>query len=81
MITECIQRHPPVYRIKDLLGEPIQGTFYAQELQKVKPKTEYEVEKILKKRTKRGQLEYFVTYKGYPKKFNQWIPSVNLHAL
>lgn len=81
VITECIQRHPPVYRIKDLLGEPIQGTFYAQELQKVKPKTEYEVEKILKKRTKRGQLEYFVTYKGYPKKFNQWIPSVNLHAL
>lgn len=32
IVTECVKRDPPVYRIKDLLGEPIQGTFYPQEL-------------------------------------------------
>ena len=29
VVTECVPRIPPVYRIKDLLDEPSQGTFYA----------------------------------------------------
>ncbi|CAL1272260.1 unnamed protein product [Larinioides sclopetarius] len=33
-VSECVKRDPLVYRVKDLLGENIQGTFYAQELQK-----------------------------------------------
>lgn len=77
-VTECVRREPPVYRISDLLGEAIQGTFYAQELQKVRPKEEFLIEKIMKKRTRKGQLEYYVKYRGYPDKFNQWIPSSNL---
>jgi hypothetical protein len=81
IVTECIRRIPPVYRIKDLLDENIQGTFYAQELQKVSVKEEFTVEKILKKRTRKGQVEYFVKYRGYPNKFNQWIPSSNVFAL
>lgn len=81
IVTECISRHPPVYRIKDLLNEPIEGTFYAEELQRVLPKKDFTVEKILKKRTRKGQLEYQVKFKGYTTKFNQWIPSSNLFTL
>ena len=81
IVTECVLRDPPVYRIKDLLDEPIQGTFYSQELQKVQPKNEYTIEKILKKRWRKGRLEYEVKFKGYPSKFNQWIPSSNLFSL
>lgn len=81
IITECVQRVPKVYRIKDLLGEPIEGTFYAQELQKVQLKDNFAVEEVLKKRIRKGQIEYFVKYRGYPKKFNQWIPSANLFLL
>ncbi|CAL1301221.1 unnamed protein product, partial [Larinioides sclopetarius] len=33
-VSECVKRVPLVYRVKDLLGEDIKGTFYAQELQK-----------------------------------------------
>ena len=81
VVTECVRRDPPEYRIKDLLDEPIQGTFYAQELQKVEPKKDYAIEKILKKRMRKGRLEYEVKFKGYPSKFNQWIPSSNLFSL
>ena len=56
-VTECIPRNPPVYRIKDLLDEPIQGTFYAEELQRVRPKQDFSIEKILKKRIRKGQQE------------------------
>ncbi|CAL1298498.1 unnamed protein product [Larinioides sclopetarius] len=34
-VSDCVKRDPLVYRLKDLLGEDIQGTFSAQELQKV----------------------------------------------
>lgn len=81
IVTECIQRDPPVYRIKDLLGEPIQGTFYREELQKVRPKEEFSIEKIIKKRKRNRRIDYFVKFKGYPQKFNQWISSDDLFSL
>lgn len=81
VITECVSRDPPVYRIKDLLDEPVLGTFYAQELQKVKPKSEFPVERVISKRSRKGHLEYLVKYKGYPQKFNQWLPASNLFSL
>lgn len=81
VIAECVLRVPPVYRIKDLMRESIQGTFYARELQRVRAKEQFPVEKILKKRTRKGHLEYYVKYRGYPKKFNQWIPSAHLFSL
>lgn len=77
-ITECVKRFPAVYRIQDLLGEPILGTFYPQQIQKVKLKETYPIEKIINKRYKKGDIEYFVKYRGYPDKFNQWIPSSSL---
>lgn len=80
-VTECVLRDPPVYRIKDLLDEAIEGTFYKHELQKVKPKNDFAVEKIIKKRKRKGLLEYQVKFKGYPAKFNQWIPSSDLFSL
>ncbi|XP_054711451.1 uncharacterized protein LOC129221040 [Uloborus diversus] len=81
IVTECVKRHPPVYRVKDLLGESIQGTFYSQELQKVKLKEDYTIEKILKKRVRKNKTEYFVKFRGYPEKFNQWITASNLSSL
>lgn len=81
VITECVKRQPSVYRISDLLGDPILGTFYPQELQKVRLKEEYKIEKILKKRMRKKQTEYFVKYKGYPNKFNEWIPVSHLLTL
>ncbi|GBM20213.1 hypothetical protein AVEN_216637-1 [Araneus ventricosus] len=51
-VSECVKRNPLVYRVKGLLGEDIQGTFYAQGLQKVEKNNHFPIEKILRKRIK-----------------------------
>ena len=52
-IVRCIETNPPVYVFKDDHGEILEGTFYAEELQKViKTDDVYKIETILKKRKK-----------------------------
>ena len=51
MIGKCIETRPPVYLVKDVHGEILEGTFYAEEIQKViKQDDVYKIEPILKKR-------------------------------
>jgi hypothetical protein len=76
-IAEKYPTHPVTYGLKDLAGESIKGKFYEQEIQKVvKTDDVYEIEKILKTRKRGGKIEYFVKWKGYPEKFNSWVPEV-----
>jgi len=67
IITKVSLRDPVVYKLEDLRGEPLIGSFYEQELQKVATPSVEELEQL--KQTvrvdKRG-LDYFVKYKGYP---------------
>ena len=42
---------PPTYTIKDTLGEPVQGTFYEQELQ-LSAREIFRIERVLKKKKK-----------------------------
>ena len=72
-----------VYKVKDMGGGAITGTFYTNELQKVnKPAdTLWKVEKVFKKRRRAGRQEVFVKWMGYPKKFNSWIPKANLQKV
>lgn len=51
-----------MYRNKHLLDEPIQGTFYPQELHKVQLKENNTVVKILDKRLRKRHVEYFVKF-------------------
>ncbi len=70
-----------VYKVSDAKGEVLIGTFYAQELQRVNEPEEdklYDIREILKERTvtdKKGKKhkEYFVSFVGFPRKFNQWV--------
>ncbi|XP_060557374.1 uncharacterized protein LOC132717822 [Ruditapes philippinarum] len=66
----------PVYKVEDWDGEPIDGTFYQQELQAitVDENTEYHVEKILQKRTRKKQRQVLVRWLHWPKKYDSWIP-------
>lgn len=66
------------YTITDLMDEPIQGTYYDHELQKVSefdPEThEFRMEKIVRTRKLKGKpKEFLVKWEGYPDKFNSWI--------
>jgi len=66
---------PVTYKLKDLAGEDIKGTFYEDELQSVtKAEDEqFDIERILKTRKRSGKVEYFVKWRGYPAKFNSWV--------
>ena len=73
-VVRCRETRPPVYVVKDDHGEELEGTFYAEELQKVIKKDDvYKIETILKKRKKGRRVQYLVKWLGYPETFNSWI--------
>ena len=77
-VTHRVPRTPPVYRLADLMGEPLQGTFYTEELQKVRAREDdyFPIEKILKTRKRNGVKEYYVKYLNWPEKFSGWTADV-----
>lgn len=69
---------PPTYIIEDLNGEEIRGKFYREELQKIiKADNIFRIEKVLKKRKRKGKTEYFVRWEGYSPKFDSWVENIN----
>ena len=59
----------------DKLREPVQGTFYEQELQ-LSVQEMFRIERVLKK--KKNQV--LVKGKGYSNGFNSWTPSADLEV-
>ena len=76
VIDQILPTHPVTYKIRDLADEPIVGSFYEQQLQKT-AQTTFRIEKVLRKR--KGQA--LVKWKGYPEKFNSWVPLEDLERL
>ena len=78
-----LKQQIPMYKLEDLNGEELVGSFYQAELQKVK-KTEdtiWEVEKILRKRRRQNKDYVFVKWLNYPSSFNSWILERDLREL
>lgn len=71
------QNGVPMYSLRDLNNENILGLFYNSELQKVEKDENslWFIDKILKTRKRKGKLEYFVSWEGFPPSFNSWILS------
>ena len=72
-IKEIQETNPITYKLEDLQGEEIKGTFYEPELQKTEQQI-YRIEKIIKKEKGRS----FVKWKGYSDKFNSWVDNKDL---
>ena len=74
-IAARLPTSPVTYELRDLAGEPIKGRFYEPEIQKVlKSDVErYDIERIIKTRKRDGKIQYLVSWKGYPSKFNSWV--------
>ena len=68
IIDEIRFTNPITYKIKDLNGEVIKGTFYREELQKTDQEV-YRIEKIIRK----SKGKALVKWKGYPDEFNSWV--------
>ena len=63
----------PRYIVQDLEGEELSSVLNENELVSYTPKDGYKIEKILKRRTKRGKKMFFVKWLSYPEKFNTWV--------
>ena len=71
VVDEILNTNPLTYRLVDLLGEKITGSFYEAELS---PSSQdvFRIEKVIRRDQKKKKA--FVKWKGYPDKFNSWVP-------
>ena len=72
-IKEIRETNPITYKLEDLQGEEIKGTFYEPELQKTEQQI-FRIEKIIKKEKGKS----LVKWKGYSDKFNSWVDNKDL---
>ena len=74
-VHEVHPSEPPVYRLRDDLGDVLDDAFYELELQKVSVPNDkmYRVESVLQRRKVGGRTEALMKWFGYPSKFNSWI--------
>jgi len=66
---------PVTYELRDLAVKTIKGRFYEPEIQKVLKSDDehYDIERIVKTRKRNGKIQYLVSWKGYPSKFDSWV--------
>ena len=62
-----------MYKIADLNGEEITGTFHEPELQKTSQEL-FRIEKVIK----RGKKKSLVKWKGYSDDFNSWVDNKDI---
>lgn len=64
-----------MYKVRDFNEELIEGDFYENDLQKVDKSEDslWLIEKVIKKRVRKGQKELFIKFESWPEKFNQWV--------
>src|SRR5271157_2057892 len=79
-ITEVKYTNPFTYNLKDMNGEPIDGSFYGDELQKTNQEV-YRIEKIIRKKKINGIEHGLVKWLGYNNKFNEWKPMSEIEKL
>ena len=80
-------RHSPsaktVYKLEDRSGEPIQGSWYPEELEPI-GQNRYLVERIIRRRcltNSTSEEEALVKWRGWPTKFNTWVPISDFQRL
>ena len=78
VVTARMPTAPVTYKLKDLTGDAIKGTFYSDELQIVSKLDDalFDIERIVKTRKRAGKVEYLVKWRGYPEKFNSWVKTL-----
>ena len=61
----------PTYKLEELDGSPLHGTFYEQDVQKVRISDDhiFRIEKIVKRKGNK----ILVQWKGWPQKYDSWI--------
>ena len=72
-IKQVVEHARPLYKLEDLAGEDILGSFYPEEVQKVDKPEVFRIEKVLRYRGVGKNREALVKWLGYDNKFNSWV--------
>ena len=72
-ITKILNTKPVTYKIADLKGEEIKGSFYEPELQKTGQQV-FRIEEVIKEEKNKS----LVKWKGYHEKFNSWVDNKDI---
>ena len=70
--------NPITYKLKDLRGEDIQGSFYEPELLKAKQEV-FRIDKVIRRDHQKKQA--LVSWRGYSDDFDTWIPMKDLQNI
>jgi len=77
IVQRKMRENIPVYKVEDMMGGAVIGTWYEQELTPASYSEDayFKLDPAHKprKRKRQGKTEYYVKYQGWPKKFNRWI--------
>jgi hypothetical protein len=78
-VVEVLRHLPiPTYKLKSLdRGDVIAGAFYNNELQKILGDI-YKVEKVLKRRTRNGQVQLYVKWLDFGRAHNSWVNATDV---
>ena len=76
VVLEVRYTDPITYKLKDLNGEEIKGSFYEQKLQKTAQEM-FRIEKVIRRKGDKS----LVKWVGYPVEFNSWIDNKDLVKL
>jgi hypothetical protein len=81
-ITHVLKTDPVTYKLKDGLGENIEGSFYSNEIQKTKQPADFGlVEEIVKSKGKGKNKQHLVKWMGLSSKYNSWISDEDIKAV
>ena len=70
-----------VFRLIDKGEEELKGSWYPEEVQEI-ANNRFLIDKFIRKRTTdKGEQEVLVKWKGWPVKFNTWIPASDLEQV
>lgn len=70
-------RRNAMYKLAHHDGTELRPRHYKEQIQRITPVT-YRVDKIVKRKTINGKLMYYVSFIGYPPKYNEWIPAEDI---
>ena len=79
-VKEVKKTTPPTYTVQDDRGVQHKGTFYEEELQKVKDQR-FRIQKVLKYKTVKGKRYGLVKWIGYDSSYNSWEPVEQLELM
>ena len=78
VIDDILNTKPVTYRVVDLQGEAVTGSFYEPELQKTTQEI-FRIDEVIYRDNRRKRA--LVKWSGYPDQFNSWVPMSKLNKL